>query len=214
VRVKERRAPCEHARHGAGSLRPIVEERRGPAEPAHPRARAACGRCPFRLRGRARPPDQGNARTPGSPCSSRRSGSRWMRRRRLRRRACGCTGAEAGGSRACAPPNGTVARAGVGYRFHEHVQTIERLSDKNGCIGAPSPAATHHCERPVYLRKRKDLARLKFRRSTLSCLGRCATQNHRSGPPTIHVPSQSIGLSVLRYAFDFREVAGIDVALS
>jgi hypothetical protein len=29
----------------------------------------------------------------------------------------------------------------------------------------------------------------------------------------IHVPSQFIGLSVLRYTFDFREVAGIDVAL-
>src|SRR6516162_226249 len=51
-------APREHARHGARSLRPIVEERRRPAEPAHAPAkhpRRAAGENPERRRiGRVR----------------------------------------------------------------------------------------------------------------------------------------------------------------
>jgi hypothetical protein len=50
---------------------------------------------------RARPPDRGNAQMPGNPFSSRRSGDQWMEKRFLRRRACGRTGTEAEGPRAC-----------------------------------------------------------------------------------------------------------------
>ena len=63
----------------------------------------ASGRCPFRLRGRARLAAPGNARTPGSPYSSRRSGSRWTARYRLQCRARGRTGTEAGGPTAGVP---------------------------------------------------------------------------------------------------------------
>ena len=89
-----------HCRRGVGTLR-------RPYPRSVSRARVASGRCPSLQRGRVRPAAPGNARTLGSPCSSRRSGNRWTAKPRSQCRAHGCTGIEAGD-----------LTAGVRFRWH------------------------------------------------------------------------------------------------